>query len=88
LRFRLASRTGAPNWSIEKRYVQALDATGATDRAVAELKICLATEWYRGESWQLLGELFAKSGHQAEASEALAHARAYDVHLNNHGNSS
>lgn len=88
LRFRLASRTGAPNWSIEKRYVQALDATGATDRAVAELKICLATEWYRGESWQLLGELFVKSGHQAEATEALAHARAYDVHLNNHGNSS
>jgi tetratricopeptide (TPR) repeat protein len=88
LRLRLASRTGAPAWSIEKRYVQALDATGATDRAIAELKTCLATEWYRAESWQLLGDLFAKSGQEAEAAEARARAWAYDVHLNHHRGSS
>ena len=88
LQLRLASRTGAPIWSIEKRYVAALDATGATDRAITELKTCLATEWYRAESWQLLGELFAKTGHRAESSEALARASAYDVHLDDHGGSS
>ncbi len=88
LQLRLASRTGAPIWSIEKRYVAALDATGATDRAITELKTCLATEWYRAESWQLLGELFAKTGHRAESSEALACASAYDVHLDDHGGSS
>jgi predicted Zn-dependent protease len=87
LRLRLASRTGAPIWSIEKRYVEALDATGATDRAIAELKTSLATEWYRAASWQLLGQLFAKTGHNVEAAEALARASAYDVHLNYHGNS-
>jgi protein O-mannosyl-transferase len=87
LRLRLASRTGAPIWLIEKRYVEALDVTGATDRAIAELKISLATEWYRAASWQLLGQLFAKTGHNAEAAEALARASAYDVHLNYHGSS-
>jgi tetratricopeptide (TPR) repeat protein len=88
LRLRLASRTGAPIWSIEKRYVEALDAAGATERAIGELKTSLATEWYRAESWQLLGRLFAKTGHNAEAAEALARASAYDVHLNYHGSSS
>jgi tetratricopeptide (TPR) repeat protein len=88
LRLRLASRSGLPTWSIEKRYVAALDATGATDRAITELKTCLATEWYRAESWQLLGELLAKTGHRVESAEALARASAYDVHLNSHGSSS
>ena len=81
LRFRLAARTGPPNWSIEKRYIRALDETGATDRAIAELKMVLATEWYRAESWQLLGQLFAKAGRPNEAAMALARARAYDIHL-------
>ncbi|HEV2840527.1 MAG TPA: tetratricopeptide repeat protein [Chthoniobacterales bacterium] len=81
LRFRLAARTGPPNWAIEKRYVEALDQSGATAAAIAELKSCLATQWYRAESWQLLSELLLKSGHSAEAAEAKARANAYDVHL-------
>lgn len=81
LRFRLAARTGPPNWSIEKRYVEALDQSGATAAAIAELKSCLATQWYRAESWQMLSELLAKAGHAAEAAEAKARANAYDVHL-------
>ena len=80
-RFRMAARTGPPNWSIEKRYVEALDQSGATAAAIAELKSCLATQWYRAESWQLLSELLAKAGHAAEAAEAKARANAYDVHL-------
>lgn len=81
LRFRLAARTGPPNWAIEKRYVEALDQSGATPAAIAELKSCLATQWYRAESWQLLSELLTKAGHTAEAAEAKARAEAYDVHL-------
>src|SRR6202171_6243694 len=30
MRMRLASRTGPPNWAIEKRYIQLLDETGGT----------------------------------------------------------
>lgn len=81
MRFRLAARTGPPNWSIEKRYVQALEQSGATTGAIAELKSCLVTQWYRAESWQLLSELLAKAGHPAEAAEAKQRAEAYDVHL-------
>jgi tetratricopeptide (TPR) repeat protein len=88
LRFRLAARTGPPNWSIEKRYIRALDETGATDRAIAELKMVLATEWYRAESWQLLAQLFTKAGRPNEAAQAMAHARAYDVHLSDRPTSS
>jgi tetratricopeptide (TPR) repeat protein len=81
LRFRLAARTGPPNWSIEKRYVGALDQSGATAAAITELESCLTTQWYRAESWQMLSELLAKGGHATEAAEANARARAYDVHL-------
>lgn len=83
-RFQLAARTGAPDWSIERRYVQALDQSGATDAAIAELKLCLTTQWYRAESWQFLSELLAKAGQTSEAAAAQARAHAYDVHLNQH----
>jgi protein O-mannosyl-transferase len=81
LRLRLAARTGAPNWSIEKRYVEVLDQNGDTPAAIAELKSCLTRQWYRAESWQLLSEFLTKAGHAAEAAEAKARAEAYDVHL-------
>jgi tetratricopeptide (TPR) repeat protein len=81
VRLRLAARTGAPNWSIEKRYVEVLDQSGDTPAAIAELKSCLTRQWYRAESWQLLSELLTKAGHAAEAAEAKARAEAYDVHL-------
>jgi len=82
MRLRLASRTGAPDWSIEKRYVEVLDESGATAAAIAELKLCLATQWYRAESWQMLSNLLAKSGQGGQAAAAKARAEAYDVHLN------
>ncbi|MGZ5001703.1 MAG: tetratricopeptide repeat protein [Chthoniobacterales bacterium] len=84
IRMRLASRTGTPNWSIEKRYVNLLDELGGTDAAIAELRRCLETQWYRADSWKLLSELLAKSGRAEEAAEALAQARRYDVRLDEH----
>lgn len=84
MRMRLASRTGPPNWRIERRYVEVLDSTDNTDRAIAELKAYLATQWYRAESWELLSRLLAKAGQTGEALEALEQAKAYDVHLMEH----
>jgi protein O-mannosyl-transferase len=84
LRFRLAARTGPPNWSIEKRYVEVLDQSGETNAAIAELKSCLATQWYRAESWQLLSELLTKAGQPDLAARAKSHAEDYDVHLGEH----
>jgi hypothetical protein len=81
LRLRLAAHTGNPNWSIEKRYIEVLDQTGATPGAIHELKLCLVTQWYRAESWQLLSELLAKTGKATEAAMAKARAEAYDIHL-------
>jgi len=82
MRMQLASHTGPPNWSIEKRYIQLLDETGSTAAAMNELLTCLQTQWYRADSWKLLSELAAKLGHADQAANALARARAYDVHLN------
>ncbi len=84
IRMRLASRTGAPNWEIEKRYVRLLDESGATDSAILELQGCLRHEWYRAESWDLLGQLLQKRGKNREASWADEKAFAYDVHLDQH----
>jgi tetratricopeptide (TPR) repeat protein len=84
LRFRLASRTGPPNWRIERRYIEALDQTGNTSAAIQELAACLKTQWYRAESWQLLSRLFTKNGPTREGMEALEQAKDYDVHLMEH----
>ena len=81
MRMRLAARTGPSNWSIEKRYIQLLDQTQGTAAAINELLTCLQPQWYRAESWKLLSDLHAKLGHSTQAAEALAQARAYDVHL-------
>jgi hypothetical protein len=85
MRMRLASRTGPPNWAIEKSYIQLLDETGARSAAINELIGCLQTQWYRADSWLLLSELETKAGHSDQAANALAQARAYDIHL--HGSS-
>ena len=81
MRFRLAAHTGPPNWSIQKRYIEILDQSGGTPAAIAELKACLATQWYRAESWQMLSQLLTKAGHATEAAWARDRAEAYDVHL-------
>jgi tetratricopeptide (TPR) repeat protein len=84
MRFRLASRTGPSNWRIERRYIEVLDQSGATSNAINELRSCLRTQWYRAESWQLLSELLAKTGHPQEAAVAMEQAWNYDVHLDAH----
>ncbi len=84
LRLRLASRTGLPNWEIEKRYVRLMDELGSTDSAISELQGCLRSEWYRAESWDLLGQLLRKRGNLKEASWADEEALTYDVHLDEH----
>jgi protein O-mannosyl-transferase len=84
LRFRLASRTGPPNWRIERRYIEALDQTGNTSAAIKEVSSCLQTQWYRAESWQLLSRLLTKNGATREGTEALEQAKDYDVHLMEH----
>jgi predicted Zn-dependent protease len=81
MRLRLATRTGVPNWGIEKRYINVLDQSQSTGAAINELLTCLQTQWYRAESWQLLSELEKKAGHLDQAANALAQAHAYDVHL-------
>ena len=84
LQLRLAARTGPPNWTIEKRYVRFMNETGATDAAIRELQACLQTQWYRAESWELLGQLLTKIGMVNEAAIARRQAAAYDVHLSEH----
>jgi len=82
MRMRLASRTGAPNWAIEKAYIQLLDEAGDRSAAINELLACLQTQPYRADSWKLLSDLETKAGHADQAANALAQAHAYDVHLN------
>jgi hypothetical protein len=81
MRLRLASRTAPSAWSVEHRYLRALDESGRTENAIIELRSLLKTEWYRAESWQLLQGYLRKLGRNSEAAEALVFARNYDVHL-------
>ena len=84
LRLRLAARLGPTNWAIEKRYIQALADLGSPDRAIAELKTCIAVAPYRAESWEMMSELLQRIGRPNEAALALAEAETDDVHLHEH----
>lgn len=85
MRMRLASRTGTPNWSIEKRYILLLDETGEHAAAIKELQDCLTKQWYRADSWLLLGQLLAKANLRDLAALAYIRAHRYDVHLDAQG---
>jgi predicted Zn-dependent protease len=80
-RLRLAARIGPSNWASEKRYVKALADFNFADRAIVELKTCIATAPYRAESWQMMSEFLSRIGRPSEARVALAEAEADDVHL-------
>ena len=82
---RLATRLGPPNWAIEKRYIKALADLNFPDRAITELKTCIAVAPYRAESWLMMSELLRKIGRPNEAAVALAKAEAEDVHLHDRG---
>lgn len=84
LRLRLAARTGASNWSIEKHYIKALADSGFPDRAITELKTCLGVAPYRAESWLMMSEVLQRIQRPNEAALALAEAEANDVHLHQH----
>jgi Flp pilus assembly protein TadD len=81
MRMRLAARTGPSDWAIEKRYIKLLDETGNRERAISEIQSCLAIQWYRAESWQLLGDLLMKSGQKQASAHAHSVAEDFDVHL-------
>lgn len=67
-------------WPIRKRYIQSLDATRDTRRAIDELRELLEEQPYRADSWKLLGSLLLKIGQSALAREAFERAASYDVH--------
>jgi len=81
VRLRLAARLGPADWMIEKRYVKALADLNLHQRAIAELRSCLAVAPYRAETWQMMGELLQRIGRPNEAVIALSIANANDVHL-------
>ena len=81
---RLASRTGPPDWDIERRYIRALIETGAVPAAIAELRSTLQTQWFRADTWSVLGDLLVRTGYVDEGKEALRVANEYDVHLQSH----
>ena len=81
MRLRLAARIGPPNWEIEQRYIRALAESGFPERAIAEVKTCLAVAPYRAESWEVLGELLQQVGRPNDSAAAFAEAEARDVHL-------
>lgn len=81
MRLRLATRTGMPDWEIEKRYISLLDEVGSTSAAIYEAQHCLVTQWWRADTWQLLSALLQKTGDDAKAAAASMRAHEYDVHL-------
>ncbi len=75
-----AAQSAPKNWAIQKRYIGHLDERGETARAIAELQRVLQTQWWRAESWSMLGDLWMHAGMRDSAFRAYEHALELDVH--------
>jgi protein O-mannosyl-transferase len=76
---REAVRLSPHNWDIRKRYIKHLDERGDTTEAIGELRTVLDRQWWRADSWKLLGDLLVKIGRRELAKSAYTQAAAYDV---------
>src|SRR5207249_2815617 len=77
---REAAQLAPKDWSIQRRYIGHLDERGETAEAIRELRALLQTQWYRADSWTLLGQLLQKINQPGFARAAFAQAADYDVH--------
>ncbi len=67
------------NWPLRKRYVEALEKSGAVVEARNELAAFLKEYPFRAESWKVFGRLLEETGETALAHSAYAEAAARDV---------
>ena len=74
-----AASLAPENWGIQRKYISRLAERGQAGAAIGELRTLLETQWWRGESWRLLGDLLAKDGSKQEAVSAYQRARELDV---------
>lgn len=79
---REAAQLAPKNWAIQKRYLSHLAERSRSDRdrAIAELRALLLREPWRGESWQLLGDLWLGANQPDSAHRAYSRAAALDIH--------
>ena len=67
------------NWPLRKRYVEALEKSGAVIEARNELGAFLREYPFRAESWKVFGRLLEETGEPSRAQTAYAEASALDV---------
>lgn len=67
------------NWDLQKRWILHLQEGGDAPAAVRALETLLERQWYRGESWRVLGDLLVELGQAGMARRAYGQAAAYDV---------
>src|SRR5207237_602135 len=77
---REAAQLAPKNWAIQKRYIAHLDERGETIEAIRELRALLETQWFRADSWALLGQLLRKINQPDLARDAFARTAAFDMH--------
>jgi tetratricopeptide (TPR) repeat protein len=77
---REAVRSAPSDWPLQRRLVQTLTATGDTATAIRELRAFIDAYPFRAESFELLGDLLAKTGDAIAAREAYTSATKLDVH--------
>ncbi len=71
----------APNdWSIQKRYIGHLIERRELKPAILALQKVLTTQWWRSDSWHLLGDLWLHAHQPDSALRAYRHAAEFDVH--------
>ncbi len=75
-----AAELAPQNWDIQKRYIMHLAERGQNMAAMTLLRKVADDQWWRADTWRLLGDFWARLRQYDSAARAYRHAIAYDVH--------
>lgn len=76
-----AAKMEPDNWEIQSTYIKTLADDGQVRQAEQVLRDLLETQWYRADSWKLMGDLLTVEHRDDLAAAAYDEAQRYDVHF-------
>lgn len=74
-----AAKMEPDNWEIQSTYIKTLADDGQVRLAEQTLRDLLETQWYRADSWKLMGDLLTVERRDDLAAAAYDEASRYDV---------
>ena len=77
-----AAALAPDRWPIRRRHLEAIEKSGQREETIRRLRMELAAEPFRAETWSWLGDLLTQARKTEESLAAFQRATELDVHDN------